>query len=317
MKRILALTLALMLIAGCSSQPEATTAATESTTATTEAKAEIEVNSEGIYEIEGVLFSKLYPMEEASVTKLAEKINAVTSEYLTENNKVFVSLIPDKSYFSDYDEKIDHVKMEEMLKKGIEKGEYISIADTLSLDDFYMTDGHWRQEKIIDTVNKLGETMGFSLEKSDFEENAILDFEYRGMYAPLYEGETDAEVMYYLTNEYTENAVVDNFQKKDFTEVYDMAMLETKTPYDIFLSGPTPFMTIKNPNAENDRKLVIFRDSFASSLVPMIVGEYSEITLIDLRYMASQLMPQFVEFDDQDVLFLYSAAVANNSIMLK
>ena len=183
MKRILALTLALMLISGCSSQPEATTAATESTTATTEAKAEIEVNSEGIYEIEGVLFSKLYPMEEASVTKLAEKINAVTSEYLTENNKVFVSLIPDKSWFSDYDEKIDHVKMEEMLKNGIEKGEYISIADTLSLDDFYMTDGHWRQEKILDTVNKLGETMGFALEKSDFEENAILDFEYRGMYA--------------------------------------------------------------------------------------------------------------------------------------
>ena len=317
MKRILALTLALMLISGCSSQPEATTAATESTTATTEAKAEIEVNSEGIYEIEGVLFSKLYPMEEASVTKLAEKINAVTSEYLTENNKVFVSLIPDKSWFSDYDEKIDHTEMEETLKNGIEKGEYISIADTLSLDDFYMTDGHWRQEKILDTVNKLGKTMGFALEKSDFEENAILDFKYRGMYAPLYEGETDAEVMYYLTNEHTENAVVDNFQKKDFTEVYDMAMLETKTPYDIFLSGPTPFMTITNPNAENDRKLVIFRDSFASSLVPMIVGEYSEITLIDLRYMASQLMPQFVEFDDQDVLFLYSAAVANNSIMLK
>ena len=41
MKRILALTLALMLIAGCSSQPEATTAATESTTAATEAKTEI------------------------------------------------------------------------------------------------------------------------------------------------------------------------------------------------------------------------------------------------------------------------------------
>ena len=207
--------------------------------------------------------------------------------------------------------------MADMLKNSITSGKYIEIADTLELSDYYMTDGHWRQECIIDVANRLGETMGFEIDKADFEENALLDFEYKGMYAPLYEGEAKSEVMYYLTNEHTENAVVDNFQKKDFTEVYDMAMLETATPYDIFLSGPTPFEVITNPDAETDKKLVIFRDSFTSSLAPLILSEYAEITLIDLRYMASQLMPQFVGFNDQDVLFLYSAAVANNSIMLK
>ena len=319
MKRVVALTLVCLIFAGCSASSQPTTAATETTTTapTTAAKQEITVNSEGIYEIDGWLFSKLYPMDEASVTKLADKINSIQSEYLTEENKVFVSLIPDKSYFSDFDGKIDHTAMEALLEAGLENAEYISIDETLSLEDFYKTDGHWRQENIIETVNKLGETMGFAVEKSDFTENSMADYEYKGMYVPLYEGETESEALLYLTNEHTENAVVDNFQKKDFTQVYDMAMLDSATPYDIFLSGPTPFQVITNPKAESDKKLVIFRDSFASSLVPLMLGEYAEITLIDLRYMASQLMPQFIEFEDQDVLFLYSAAVANKSILLK
>ena len=317
MRKLLALCLALLTFAGCSAKTETTAPATTAPTEATTAKQEIEVNGEGIYVIDDVLFSKLYPMDEKSVEKLAQKIDAITAEYLTENNNIFVSLIPDKSYFSDYEEKIDHYEMADMLKNSLTSGKYIEIADMLTLDDYYVTDGHWRQERIIDVANRLGETMGFEIDKADFEENALLDFEYKGMYAPLYEGETQSEVMYYLTNKHTENAIVDNFQKKDFTEVYDMAMLETATPYDIFLSGPTPLEVITNPDAETDKKLVIFRDSFTSSLAPLILSEYAEITLIDLRYMASQLMPQFIEFDDQDVLFLYSAAVANNSIMLK
>lgn len=319
MKKVLALTLVCLIFAGCSAPSQPTTAAPDTTTTapTTAAKQEITVNGEGIYEIDGWLFSKLYPMDEGSVSKLADKINSIQSEYLTEDNKVFVSLIPDKSCFSDFDEKIDNSAMETLLEAGLENAEYISISETLSLEDYYRTDGHWRQENIIETANKLGETMGFAIEKSDFTENAIADFEYRGMYVPLYEGEIKSEALFFMTSEHTENAVVDNFQKKDFTQVYDMAMLDSATPYDMFLSGPTPFQVITNPKAETDKKLVIFRDSFASSLVPLMLGEYAEITLIDLRYMASQLMPQFIEFEDQDVLFLYSAAVANKSILLK
>lgn len=76
-------------------------------------------------------------------------------------------------------------------------------------------------------------------------------------------------------------------------------------------------VTISNPNASTDRELVIFRDSFSSSLAPLLCGEYTKITLLDLRYMATALIPQFVTFGDQDVLFLYSLEVVNNSAMLR
>ena len=85
----------------------------------------------------------------------------------------------------------------------------------------------------------------------------------------------------------------------------------------MFLNGATPLQTIENPNAATDRELVIFRDSFASSLAPLLCEQYCTITLIDLRYMVSGLVPQYVTFTNQDVLFLFSSWVVNESAMLR
>ena len=39
--------------------------------------------------------------------------------------------------------------------------------------------------------------------------------------------------------------------------------------------------------------------------------------LLDIRYVPTEYLNQFVEFGSQDVLFLYSPLVLNNSAMLK
>ena len=85
----------------------------------------------------------------------------------------------------------------------------------------------------------------------------------------------------------------------------------------MFLSGPVSLLTIQNPNARSNRELVIFRDSFGSSLAPLLAEGYSEITLVDIRYLPSARVGQFVDFTGKDVLFLYSTQVLNNSEALK
>jgi hypothetical protein len=87
--------------------------------------------------------------------------------------------------------------------------------------------------------------------------------------------------------------------------------------YDIYLSGAKALLTITNPNASTDKELVIFRDSFGSSISPLLIQDYKTVTLIDIRYIASDLIGNFVKFDDQDVLFLYSTLVLNSSSTLK
>ena len=85
----------------------------------------------------------------------------------------------------------------------------------------------------------------------------------------------------------------------------------------MFLGGSKSLLVIENPDALSDKELVIFRDSFGSSLTPLLIESYSKITVVDIRYMMSNILGNFIEFDDQDVLFMYSMPVINNSNTMK
>lgn len=87
--------------------------------------------------------------------------------------------------------------------------------------------------------------------------------------------------------------------------------------YDVFVGGASSLQVIESPDAVTDRRLVIFRDSYTSSLVPLLLGAYREITLVDLRYIDSARIGEYVDFEDADVLFLYNTAIINHAEMLK
>ena len=76
-------------------------------------------------------------------------------------------------------------------------------------------------------------------------------------------------------------------------------------------------LRLENPNAETDRELIVFRDSFGSSLMPLLAEAYASITLVDIRYLPAARLGTLLDFHGQDVLFLYSVPVLNNSDTLK
>ena len=87
--------------------------------------------------------------------------------------------------------------------------------------------------------------------------------------------------------------------------------------YNIFLNGPSSLINITNPAATNEKELILFRDSFASSLAPLLLPFYKKITLIDLRYVKMDYVANLVDFQNKDVLFIYSPLIINNSSILK
>ena len=96
-----------------------------------------------------------------------------------------------------------------------------------------------------------------------------------------------------------------------------MEKADGNDPYEIFLSGPVSLLTIENPMAKSEKELIVFRDSFGSSLIPLLAEGYQKTTLVDIRYIQSDFLPNFVDFTGKDVLFLYSTVVLNNSETLK
>jgi hypothetical protein len=124
--------------------------------------------------------------------------------------------------------------------------------------------------------------------------------------------------MYYLTNKAIEDAAVFDYQSNEFSKVYALELFSGMDSYDVFLSGAKPLITIYNEGCKNNKELLLFRDSFGSSIAPLLLEGYSKITLIDLRYISTDLLESYIDFtQDQDVLFLYNTQVLNNSSMLK
>lgn len=271
-------------------------------------------NSDHLLFYQDFILKKMDDFSVSSVDRFSDKINSLIDTYLGTDNRVFYAVIPDKEYFvrDQVDHPFDYIQMESHLKNAIH-AQYTPLFDALSLEDYYRYDLHWRQENLQEVVNVLGNALDFRVDLSDFEvktyPSAI------GAYAR--DNENLTENLAYLTNAWTEQCVVDNFQDQAFTKVYNLEKLHSKTSYDVFLSGVSPLITLKNPQAKNERRLILFRDSFASSLAPLLIGEYAEITLIDLRFLMSDQLSELVDFSGADVLFLYCADVVNHSRILR
>ena len=127
----------------------------------------------------------------------------------------------------------------------------------------------------------------------------------------------EAETMYIMESDRLNACRVYNYNTQSYTNVYDTEKLTSKDLYDVYLSGSQSLLRIENPGASTDRELIVFRDSFGSSLVPLLVSEYKTVTLVDIRYINSQLLSRYLEFNGQDVLLLYSTLVINNGTTLK
>ena len=239
---------------------------------------------------------------------------------------------------------------------------YIDITNLLTIEDFYYTDTHWKQESILDVAKQLANKMGVTLEAE--YETVTLETPFYGVYYgqlglpiqpdvisylnnPLFTTElkdvnsdveneltitdfnnSDVESELTITdynNLNTENEpiinnstnaikplVVYDHQNQKEIPVYNMELAKGRDPYEMFLSGSLSVITIENPNVTTEKELVIFRDSFSSSLAPLLAEGYAKITLLDIRYLNQNMIGNFVKFDNQDVLFLYSTSVVNN-----
>lgn len=273
------------------------------------------LDNNGIYVKDSRIFKIEYPLKEKNVMLFTKKVNQIYEKYLQGMN-VYYMVIPDKNYYlEDEHLKMDYDKMYQLLNENIKGFSYIEVRDLLSLDDYYDTDTHWRQEKIIPVACRLEEKMigRTSNHQYQFQEYKPFYGVYYGQAALGGKGET----LIYLTNDIIKEAYVENKTDLSFHEVYNLKELGKMDSYNVFLSGSTPFVTIQNKKNKTGKELVIFRDSFASSLTPLLIDSYSKITLIDLRYMSASKLAELMTFENQDVLFLYSTMVINESVMLK
>lgn len=267
-----------------------------------------------IYIQDNYIFKSNYPTNYTSIQRFLNNIKT-TQGFLTENNKAYIMVIPDKNYYLDSNNFLN-IDYEYIYNKVNELDiNVIDIRNTLNLEDYYETDTHWRQENLDKVAQVLSNNMKFEYTNESYTENVCNDF--YGVYFGESAVSRKPEKLTYLTTDTILNAKVKYLENPDLTTVYNTDKLNGFDAYEVYLDGASAFIEITNPNATANKELVIFRDSFASSLTPLLIQGYAKITVIDNRYIRSEDYLKHIEFDDQDVLFLYSTLIVNDSGSLK
>lgn len=302
-KRFLAVFVALVLlfsISGCNKKPEEKPKPTE--------PSKVEVTKDEFYISEGYVVEKTQPMNESMAEHAVTVFDFVRETYFT-NNYIYFAMIPDKHSFAG-DKKADYDEFFSYMKGQMPYATAIEIYDLLELSDYYKTDPHWKQECLIDVAQRINSAMG----AESFSDVGLTAIE--KPYIGVYKDRTDigdiTDTMSYLSNDEINALTVEGADA-----VYDFKKFDSKDPYEFFLSGNQAVVTVKNASAPQDKRLVVFRDSFACSLAPLLCKGYGEVVFVDLRYIMSDYVGEYVDFEGADILFLYSTLLLNNSFSIK
>lgn len=273
-------------------------------------------DNNGLYLYKGWLSKLEYPENPEKIGRQISKLNSIYKTYLENSNcKIYLSIIPDKNYFLAPKAKFPVMNYDyllETVQNKLSYAEFIDIFPQVSLESFYKTDQHWKQEKILPVADTLLQVM---------VNQKVSTFEFLQLENPFYGtyvGQAALSVkpdsiLYGVNPDFTQVQVTSyNSGSPSPALLYDMNKAQGRDPYEMFLGGSDPLITIENPNVQEQKELIIFRDSFGSSITPLLIPAYSKITLVDLRYIQPSLLKNYLDFDSQDVLFLYSTLILNS-----
>ena len=275
-------------------------------------------DNNGIYLVADTVAKLEYPMNKISVNYALGRFQYLQETYLQDTDcKVYASMIPDKGFYiaeANGYPAMDYGAMESTFRSAMPWAEYVDIKDALSAESYYRTDTHWRQEKILDVARTLCDAMGAEVPKEDDYSPMIIENFY-GVYFGQAALPMNGEDLVMLQSEKLQNCIVTDPITGKTSQVYEE--VKSADLYDTFLSGAQPLLVVDNPAGTPGKELILFRDSYGSSLAPLLLGDYSKVTLVDIRYIHPDQIGDYVNFRDQDVLFLYSTLILNNGRSLK
>lgn len=278
-------------------------------------------DNNSIYVADGYAAKMEYPLREDSLEYALQVFEKLYETYLADTGSaIYASVVPDKSYYLAEENgylAMDYEKLFQTMEQGMSYAQYVDITDGLNGSSYYRTDTHWRQEYLLPVAEKLAEAMGIEKPKAEDYTQVTLERPFYGVYYGQAALPMEPEELNILTSALLEQCRVYNHETGTYGAIYDMEKLNSNDLYEVFLSGSVSLLTIENPLATTDKELIVFRDSFGSAIVPLLAQGYRTITVVDIRYLPSARLGSFLDFHGQDVLFLYSALVLNNSEPLK
>lgn len=186
---------------------------------------------------------------------------------------------------------------------------------------YYRTDHHWTTKGAYLAYTAAAKKMGFTPYSRDYYDIDHASNDFIGTFYSkiLYDGIERDSIDLWLPSDGSPEPKVEIYstagEEPEIHEgMYFREYLDVKDKYSTFFGTNQPLVTVRTGNSGG--KLLIFKDSYAHCFVPFLTGHYSEITMVDMRYMMSY--KRVVEVSDYDqVLFIYNVSTFMSDEHLK
>jgi hypothetical protein len=212
---------------------------------------------------------------------------------------VLADKLPKNARLFDQSAYIDKVE------KAMEDYTFIDVRQTL-LDHneeaiYYRTDHHWTMDGAYLAYEEWCRSTGHpDIGREKLMKNTVT-VNFRGS---LYSKILDADSAYDSIWTYGDcDGAIRIDQKEIRDSCYDASKLKEKDQYAYFFGGNYGEVFV---DGSGEGKLLVIKDSFANSFVPMLTQNYDTIYMIDLRYYNGDMTAYLTEHQITDVLVLYN-----------
>lgn len=251
---------------------------------------------------------------------LQKNIDAIL-EFTAANKDISVTaaLIPDAaSILQDKLPPLADLADQKAMIKGVRRQleEELSWVDASKVmnqhkdeDIYYKTDHHWTSLGAYYVFKETEKSLGIS---SDYEvkyKSYAVTTGFNGSLSSKsgYAQKEKEEIDIYVAEEEEIDVVVNYVEEqKKRTSLYDSSKLETKDKYAMFFGGNYGLLDIKT-TAGSNRRLLLFKDSYANCFVQFLTPYFREIIVVDPRYYAGTAEELIATYNITDAMFLYNA----------
>lgn len=265
-------------------------------------------NNNVIYGDDGYLFEKFSLIDEKRINTNKEAIKTFVHN---SNLKVSLMIVPNS--YEIYNEKLPMeapvIKQEEFIDEiynDIENSNNISLVEVMKKNKnkyiYYKTDHHWTTYgaylAYCEFIKSIGE---IPVNIENMKEIEVNNF-YGTYFSKAKPFNVKGDILSYYD---IENISMDIGENK-YNSLYDYSKLNIRDKYSAFLMGNNPLTIITNKENKNGKKLLVFKDSYANSLIPFLTYNYEEIHVIDLRTFNIKVSDYVKENDFEETLIIYN-----------
>ena len=281
------------------------------------------LNSEnnGVFVVDGTIYDRFDPINHERINRVVRIIGEISDDI--GSDRQFIALIPTKGQILAGSNYLVPDQQEIVVRFGDLDGtstvDLAGLTESVGADAYYRSDPHWNAAGIFWSYGEITGALGLD-QIVEYDSELFTERYFGSEYGKAAAWSIEPDSIYLPRNE-----VIDGLSACRYSSLEDKDCVDSvfyrgdeseDDAYDVFLGGLGPIIEIVNPASDSSEELVIFKDSYAHAIAPLLAQHYSKVTLFDLRYMRRSVVMDNFDLDGKTVLFLYSTSVLNTDAQI-